>query len=110
MPKEEKTKVAELSKELVKDFRELPASERAVSAFCTHECFAIEPGHSADELVFGQSCQALDERLAEHRRQSEIEMKEYLESITPEMIIEENKYRRQKRKAGKRTPKYTLLR
>ena len=31
MPKEEKTKVSELSKELVGDFRNLSASERTVS-------------------------------------------------------------------------------
>lgn len=37
-------------------------------------------------------------------------MKKYMEGITPEMIAEENKYRRTKRKTGKRTSKYTLLR
>lgn len=108
MPKEEKTKTAELSVELVKDFRNLPASERAVRDI-SKSCFDHRSLFLLTESII-HALQALDERLAEHKKQFEVELKEYMEGITPEMIAEENKYRRTKRKTGKRTSKYTLLR
>lgn len=56
------------------------------------------------------SLQSLDERLAEYKQNFEREMKEYMEKVTPEMIQEENKYRRmQRKKTTKRSSKYALL-
>lgn len=65
---------------------------------------------SADERYAVQK-KALDERLVQHKEQFEKDMKEYMEKVTPEMIAEENRYRRmQKKKAPKRSRKYALLR